>query len=311
MQKPLLWASTLSKLTVDSTQITPLAEKESGEQMISAAIVLSAILLAFREQLLTYVKSNHQSVWAHRTGLIKYAAASIALASAVSIFPALMINTYMRQNGFFAYEVFQSDQLPFSILSLNAWFVFVMLSLALFSAMPAYAAKVPRKDLALIAGLNVFFLAVVLFFTFHSGRWLIAGLMLIVPFLIATYATFLVSSSVEVRAKKWTTPLAFAVVLAAAPVVGGAAMSDVTARVLDQLNVGGHSVLVTNLGASAPAPRCYFLVLRTNDHLYLRSGDRIGGGTAVMKLESFTIKRSLANSTNAPNSKCQATSTGV
>ena len=64
----------------------------------------------------------------NKRGLIKYLGSAALLAMTLSVLPSLLLSIYMRQHGFFAYEIFGSQQGGMRIISLNVLFNFIVLS---------------------------------------------------------------------------------------------------------------------------------------------------------------------------------------
>lgn len=93
----------------------------------------------------------------NKRGLIKYLGSAALLAMTLSVLPSLLLSIYMRQHGFFAYEIFGSQQGGMRIVSLNVLFNFIVLSVSLMGAAIFWKVKAPWLIVALatVAALSI------------------------------------------------------------------------------------------------------------------------------------------------------------
>ncbi|HIY71591.1 MAG TPA: hypothetical protein H9827_08995 [Candidatus Luteimonas excrementigallinarum] len=263
--------------------------------MIRLLLVLAAIYLVARPQVHQFVHNNRADLARNREGLIKYAAGGVVLASVISILPGILINHYMRVNGFFAYEVFQADQAPFHVLSLNAWSVVILLSMWFFGFLPALALKSDRTTLLSILAFNLICLALAVYAALSFSGLVALAAITSIPLALALYTMFLIRTSVAEKAKQWPLPLLLAGFFLVFPVFLPGPSSKLTESLLAQMHVGGYPVLIKSTVLEdqdgGPTEKEYHLLLRTNEKIYVRPVDGSKKSAIVLSLQDYSVRR--------------------
>lgn len=91
------------------------------------------ILILIRRKIYPFINDDYLKFLKDKEYLLDYLGGTLFFKLVVSVLPFILINNYMRENGFFALEVFDNNYLGFKVLSLNVIFNITLLSISLFA----------------------------------------------------------------------------------------------------------------------------------------------------------------------------------
>lgn len=254
------------------------------------------LALVFKSSIVTFIGKHHLLMARNAESLIKYFGASAILSATVAILPSLFMITYMRTEGFFAYEIFSGDSHAFGVLAGNIFVNFLILSFGFFGAAVLVAVRADNWSLIFISLLNGLFITYFLLVAYVTSRWVLVGGMVFITLLITVYLYFWLSSGVSGKAKFWYAPLAIAALITLLPILLPTLTAELTASALAQMKVGGMLVEVsepTQIFSPDKDRKVVkqWLVLRTREALYLKPTQKSTGVT-VLKAESFIVSPS-------------------
>ncbi|MGY8625111.1 hypothetical protein [Chromobacterium violaceum] len=260
------------------------------------ALIALMLILVFKTTIISAINEQLPNISSNAESLIKYLGASAILSATVAALPSLFMIIYMRNEGFFVYELFTRESNAFGILAGNIFANFLVLSFGFFGAAVLFAAKADKLMLGLVALLNGLFITYFLLIAYVTSRWLLVGGMLTITLAIASYLYFWLSSGVSGKARFWYAPLVIAAFLTFTPILAPGPTAELTAGALSQMKVGGMMVKVSEPAQIFEPKNDHkvvkqWLVLRTPDALYLKP-DRTSKSVTVLKAEGFTVSPS-------------------
>ncbi len=214
-----------------------------------------------------------QVVVDNKRGLVKYLGSAAMLAMTLSVLPSLLLSIYMRKHGFFAFEIFGSQQGGMQIISLNVLFNFVVLAVCLMGAAILWKMKAPKA----LVGLSIVSALLILGVLF-SAAYIADNYDLVVPtiffsFLIGGYVFFWISNSIDGKIRRWWVPLVFSAIALISPVIFHSYAAALAGNALFQMRVGGMPVVLAEpLGFGKSGSSSLIkgkLLLRTPELYYL------------------------------------------
>jgi hypothetical protein len=221
---------------------------------------------AARLQILAATRTN-------TIGVIKYFGSAAVLSLTLSSLPVILLSIYMRSNGFFAYEIFGSQQHSVQILSFNVFLNFLVLSVFLFGAWLLWGAKADKASLVISSIGTIGAVITFVLVAISTRRYDLVISVFVLCFLLSAYLYFWVSSGFSQKARFWWIPLAFSLIFLLAPVVFYRWAVLITENALSQMNVGGIDVELSDplgFGAQSKISVTARLILRTPEFYYLR-----------------------------------------
>jgi hypothetical protein len=258
---------------------------------LELAIVVVAIFLIFRRNILTALEANAVTIAKNAAPLAQYFGSTIVLTFTLSILPKLYVMVYMRSEGFYAYEVFAPGSGGYSVLAGNIFFNYLVLTFGFFGAAMLWAGKIDRRLIALVALVNSAFVALFVLLAFELNQLILVAAMLSLSLLLSVYLYYWISSGIEGRARLWYVPLIFSFLLLFAPIAAPTLISRLTAQALAQMKVGGMLVDVQDASSalkSDSARSRRWLILRTPDALYLKDAQD-SKLVSVLRSDSFSV----------------------
>ncbi|WP_426141204.1 hypothetical protein [Pseudomonas sp. DWP3-1-2] len=181
----------------------------------------------------------------NKRGLIKYLGSAALLAMTLSVLPSLLLSIYMRQHGFFAYEIFGSQQGGMRIISLNVLFNFIVLSVSLMGAAIFWKAKAPWPLVALSTVAALLVAVGLLGVAYYAKSYDLLVATLFFAFLIGGYVLFWISNGIDGKINRWWVPLVFSGIALVTPVIFHSYAAALAGNALFQMRVGGMPVVLT------------------------------------------------------------------
>lgn len=213
----------------------------------------------------------------NKRGLIKYLGSAAMLAITLSVLPSLLLSIYMRQHGFFAYEIFGSQQGGMRIISFNVLFNFILLSVCLMGGAMLWKTKAPRFLIALSTVAAFLTVAGLLSVAYYADSYDLLVATSFFAFLIGGYVLFWISNGIDGKISRWWVPLAFSGTALVTPVIFHSYAAALAGNALFQMRVGGMPVVLTEpLGFGKSASDSVIkgkLLLRTPELYYLEVTD--------------------------------------
>lgn len=209
------------------------------------------------------------------TGLFKYLGSASVFAITLSSLPILLLTIYMRDYGFFAYEIFSPNNSSIGYLSANIFVNYLMLTFGLFVSGVLFAAKADKITLAMTILVNAIFVLYFVGMAFVSDNWILVVSMLFFCIVIAGYIYFWVSNGIQKKAKFWWVPIVFSFVIIFLPIIFHNAASAFTKASLYQMKAGGMNVNIFNVKSIKEDKEFLegFMYLRTEDNIYFKPKD--------------------------------------
>lgn len=257
-------------------------------------VILTALLLIiFRDVIAAKIRNNLPGIRQNRDALVRYAAASVIFSIILSAFPSYLMIIYMRHEGFYAYELFSGNSLPFDVLAGNSYFNFAYLALMLLGAAIPVAMNAERSVIWSAAIVNVVLTLIFVSLAYMTSQWVILAAAIVIAILVNGYLYFWIRTDVAQKARLWYFPLVYTVALIILPVIYQPGTVTLVANSLAQMKVGGMWVTVSEPEQyfnPEPGfkPKRQWLVLRTNDMLYVKD-QRTDPTVTVVKAEGFVV----------------------
>lgn len=230
----------------------------------------------------------------NKRGLIKYLGSAALLAMTLSVLPSLLLSIYMRQHGFFAYEIFGSQQGGMRIISLNVLFNFIVLSVSLMGAAIFWKAKAPWLLVALSTGAALLIAVGLLGVAYYAKSYDLLVATLFFAFLIGGYVLFWISNGIDGKINRWWVPLVFSGIALVTPVIFHSYAAALAGNALFQMRVGGMPVVLTEplgFGKSVSGSTIEGkLLLRTPELYYLEvAGENSTNAHSVVIVSSESV----------------------
>lgn len=243
-------------------------------ETVLALALLSILFLEYGKKLQSQIWSVVQS---NPIGLVKYLGASSVFALTLALLPKVLIVLYMRDKGFWAYEIFGAQSGSFGVIALNVFLNLVLLTLGTFAAALVIALRGGPGPICLSVALNLFIVAIFLYMAAKSGDWLLAISVLVFCLVLAVYAAIWVKLDIDSKARYWFFPLCASVLVALLLAIWPASGSKLAMAGLRQMKLGGFPVRLYEPYdvLKREHPTNAYLLLRTPEFLYLsqKEGD--------------------------------------
>ncbi len=199
----------------------------------------------------------------------------------------------MRNNGFFAFELFGERQHAFQVLSLNVFFNLLVVSLYFFAVALLWSVNAGKIAILLGFVLSLFIVVLFLAVAISSGRYELFASIIVFCTVLGLYLCFWVSHGFDAKANLWWIPLVTSGVLLFLPMLFYGPATTFTESALSQMRVGGMTVeLFDPLQSKDGKPMALFtgrLLLRTPEFYYVRTtGDR--ESVLVISTEHLSLK---------------------
>lgn len=251
-------------------------------EQLFIVVMIVIFLVEYKRDIIRKILST---ITSNPHGTVKYLGAVSVLSITLSLLPGLLLTIYMREKGFFAYEVFGNQQHSINILSLNVFINLIILSLGFFSSAILIAVKAGWIPIIASFFFNVIYFLLMILFAISSGKYLLVITIIIFCFLIAAYLFFWVKSGIEEKAKFWWIPLAFSSILILAPITFSSNAAQLVENGLSQMKVGGIDIELIDNQVNVSGK----LVLRTPELIYFIPSNN-PEVIQIMKLDHFSLQ---------------------
>lgn len=257
------------------------------------ALIIIMIILAFKSQLIEIFTKNAATAMGNAESLLKYLGATATLSLSISVLPAFCMIIYMRNEGFFAFELFSGHSHAFNVLAGNIFVNFLILTLGFFGAAFLFAAKADKVAIFLVSLLNAVFIGYFVLLAYITSAWVVVAAIFIITCIIAGYLFFWSTSSLEVKAKLWRVPLIVAAIILLLPIFAQTGTSKITGTALAQMKVGGMMVTIGEPSeilekGQAEKINKKWLVLRSPEALYIKD-TQSSSVVTVLKADGFVV----------------------
>ena len=240
---------------------------------MNSIFIIVLIGIIFLERNNEYLSELFQKIRNNPAGLFKYLGAASIFAATLSSLPLFLLTIYMREKGFFAYEIFSFGDSSISFLSANIFANYLLLTFGLFVSGILYAAKADKISLGITIIINLIFLGYFILLGVVSSNWILVLSIFTFCAVIAVYLFFWLSGSIEDKAKYWWFPIALSFLIVFLPVVFYQAASKFTEASLSQMKVGGINVKLFEANSITSKEKKYLegrLFLRTKENIYFQ-----------------------------------------
>jgi len=227
-------------------------------------------------------------------GAIKYLGSGALLILIISFLPTLFLSIYMRQNGFFAFELFGEQRLAVQVLSANAFLNYLLVGFFLSFGFLIWSNTKNWFSRISAILVSLFTFGVVIWVAYVSGKFELAITILSFCIVIGVYIVFWLGTSPSKKAKYWWIPLFISGLILFSPIIYGSNTAMIVENALQQMKVGGIDIeyyepLQPNNNAHKAR-----LLLRTPTFYYVRNDEEHGTSpkmnTLILPAEQIAIR---------------------
>lgn len=250
------------------------------------------ILILIRRKIYPFLNEDYLKVLKDKEYVLDYLGGTLFFKLVISALPFILINNYMRENGFFALEVFDNNYLGFKVLSLNVIFNITFLSISLFAyfLIKSKNEKLFEKLMRFYIGfVNILVLFYICFLGYVTNNIIGTFIILIVFISVFYYVYTSIKKNMMEKSKKWYVPYVTSVILFFISFHPYSANKIVDFS-LRQMSIGSSEIRVIEV--SHKKEIIYdnvWLLLRTNHNIYIKE-DRNAKIVTIIPANEVIIK---------------------